>query len=60
LRGIDRARDILAANTLRFAQDFAASNALLWGARGIDKSALVKAVHATINARLAGSPGLSR
>lgn len=55
LRGIDRARDTLLANTERFAQGFAANNALLWGARGMGKSALVKAVHATINARLAGS-----
>ena len=56
LRGIDRARDILLANTERFAQGFAANNALLWGARGMGKSALIKAAHATINARLAGSP----
>ncbi len=40
----------------RFAQGFAANNALLWGARGMGKSALIKAVHATINQRLAGSP----
>ncbi|MGH6839723.1 MAG: ATP-binding protein [Methylocella sp.] len=53
LRGIGRARDTLLANTERFAQGFAANNALLWGARGMGKSALVKAVHATINARLA-------
>ncbi|MDQ6703851.1 MAG: ATP-binding protein [Pseudomonadota bacterium] len=56
LRGIDQARDILIGNTLRFAQGFAANNALLWGARGMGKSALIKAVHATINARLAASP----
>ena len=56
LRGIDQARDILLGNTLRFAQNFAANNALLWGARGMGKSALIKAVHATINARLAASP----
>ncbi len=52
LRGIDQARDILLGNTERFAQGFAANNALLWGARGMGKSALIKAVHATINARL--------
>jgi predicted AAA+ superfamily ATPase len=57
LRGIDQPRDTLLANTERFAQNFAANNALLWGARGMGKSALIKAVHATINARLAGSPG---
>ncbi|MGH6836472.1 MAG: ATP-binding protein [Methylocella sp.] len=56
LRGIGQARDTLLANTERFAQGFAANNALLWGARGMGKSALVKAVHATINARLAASP----
>jgi predicted AAA+ superfamily ATPase/DNA-binding XRE family transcriptional regulator len=57
LRGIDHARDTLLANTERFAQNFAANNALLWGARGMGKSALIKAVHASINAQLAGSPG---
>jgi uncharacterized protein len=58
LRGIDQARDTLLANTERFARGFAANNALLWGARGMGKSALVKAVHASINARLAGSQTL--
>ncbi len=57
LRGIDRVRDILAENTERFARGFAANNALLWGTRGMGKSSLVKAVHAEINARLAGTPG---
>jgi predicted AAA+ superfamily ATPase len=56
LRGIDQARDTLLGNTERFAQGFAANNALLWGARGMGKSALIKAAHATINARLAASP----
>lgn len=58
LRGIDQARDILLANTERFARGFPANNALLWGARGMGKSALVKAAHAAINTRLAGSPVL--
>jgi predicted AAA+ superfamily ATPase len=57
LRGIDRVRDTLLANTERFAHGFAANNALLWGARGMGKSALVKSAHATVNARLAYSPG---
>jgi len=57
LRGIDRLRDILADNTERFAKGFAANNALLWGARGMGKSSLVKAAHADVNARLAASPG---
>jgi predicted AAA+ superfamily ATPase len=49
LRGIDRVRDILAENTTRFARGLPANNALLWGARGMGKSSLVKAVHAEIN-----------
>ncbi|TGE01916.1 ATP-binding protein [Methylobacterium nonmethylotrophicum] len=51
LRGIDRMRDILFDNTERFARFLPANNALLWGARGMGKSSLVKAVHAAINAR---------
>ncbi len=46
LVGIDRARDTLLANTLRFARGFPANNVLLWGARGMGKSSLVKAAHA--------------
>ncbi|KGJ21969.1 ATP-binding protein [Paracoccus panacisoli] len=46
LVAIDRARDTLLANTLQFARGHAANNALLWGARGMGKSSLVKAVHA--------------
>jgi len=49
LKGIDRVRDILSDNTMKFANGFAANNALLWGARGMGKSSLVKAVHAAIN-----------
>lgn len=49
LRGIDRVRDILIENTARFANGLPANNALLWGARGMGKSSLVKAAHATIN-----------
>ncbi|GAK70702.1 hypothetical protein RRU01S_13_00400 [Agrobacterium rubi TR3 = NBRC 13261] len=45
IRGVDHVRDILHDNTLRFAQGFAANNVLLWGARGMGKSSLVKAVH---------------
>ncbi|AOZ69020.1 AAA family ATPase [Rhodobacter xanthinilyticus] len=51
LRGIDRARDTLLANTLQFARGYAANNALLWGARGMGKSSLVKAVHAEVLAQ---------
>ena len=48
LRGIDRVRDILLANTERFAAGLPANNVLLWGARGTGKSALVKATHAAV------------
>ncbi|TCR62164.1 ATP-binding protein [Bosea sp. BK604] len=54
LRGVDRVRDILAENTERFARDLPANNVLLWGARGMGKSSLVKSVHADTNKRLAG------
>jgi uncharacterized protein len=50
LKGIDRVRDMLLENTERFARGLPANNALLWGARGMGKSSLVKAVHATVNA----------
>jgi predicted AAA+ superfamily ATPase len=50
LKGIDRMRDILIENTERFAKGLPANNALLWGARGMGKSSLVKAAHATVNA----------
>ena len=49
LKGIDRMRDILIENTERFANGLPANNALLWGARGMGKSSLVKAAHASIN-----------
>ena len=45
LVGIERSRDTLLENTRRFAEGAAANNALLWGARGMGKSSLVKAVH---------------
>jgi len=50
LVGIDRARDTLLANTRRFAEGVVANNALLWGARGMGKSSLVKAVHGELEA----------
>jgi predicted AAA+ superfamily ATPase len=50
LKGIDRVRDMLIENTDRFARRLPANNALLWGARGMGKSSLVKAVHASVNA----------
>ncbi|HSR77705.1 MAG TPA: ATP-binding protein [Xanthobacteraceae bacterium] len=57
LKGIDRMRDILIENTDRFARGLPANNALLWGARGMGKSSLVKAVHASINAQLGAKAG---
>ncbi|MEO1490962.1 MAG: ATP-binding protein [Pseudomonadota bacterium] len=50
LVGIDRASDTLLENTRRFAKGFPANNALLWGARGMGKSSLVKAAHAAVSA----------
>ncbi|WP_071673679.1 ATP-binding protein [Nioella nitratireducens] len=50
LLGINRARDILIDNTRQFAAGLPANNALLWGSRGMGKSSLVKAVHATVQA----------
>jgi len=54
LQGVERVRDILLENTRRFATGLPANNVLLWGARGMGKSSLVKAVHAEVNA---GTPG---
>ncbi len=48
LVGIDRARDTLLANTRQFAKGLPANNVLLWGARGMGKSSLVKAVHGVV------------
>src|SRR6202163_1391996 len=49
LKAIEQVRDILIENTERFADGLPANNALLWGARGMGKSSLVKAAHASIN-----------
>jgi len=54
LRGIERARDTLMANTRQFAAGLPANNALLWGARGMGKSSLVKAVHGALAEEFAG------
>ncbi len=48
LVGVDRARDTLLANSTQFAKGLPANNALLWGARGMGKSSLVKAVHGAL------------
>jgi predicted AAA+ superfamily ATPase len=49
LKGVDRQKSILVENTLRFARGLPANNAMLWGARGMGKSSLVKATHAIAN-----------
>ncbi|HEU0161183.1 MAG TPA: ATP-binding protein [Rhizomicrobium sp.] len=49
LKGIEPQRETLLANTRRFAEGLPANNALLWGARGMGKSSLVKAVHEEVN-----------
>jgi len=51
LVGVNRSRDTLLANTTHFARGLPANNALLWGARGMGKSSLVKAVHAAVRAQ---------
>lgn len=59
LKGVDRMRDTLVENTERFAKRLPANNALLWGARGMGKSSLVKAAHATVNKMLGKGGGTS-
>jgi predicted AAA+ superfamily ATPase len=59
LRGVDFLRDQLLGNTERFARGLPANNVLLWGARGMGKSSLVKAAHADVNDRLGGTPGFN-
>src|SRR5262249_49713698 len=58
LKGIDRMRALLVENTERFARGLPANNALLWGARGMGKSSLVKAAHAAVNATLGADASL--
>jgi predicted AAA+ superfamily ATPase len=57
LKGVDRVRDILVDNTERFARGLPANNVLLWGARGMGKSSLVKAAQAEVNREPAKLPG---
>jgi predicted AAA+ superfamily ATPase len=58
LQGVEHQRDLLVANTLRFAAGHPANNAMLWGARGMGKSSLVKAAHAAALAKYPGSLAL--
>jgi hypothetical protein len=54
LQGVELQKQILLDNTLRFARGLPANNAMLWGARGMGKSSLVKAVHAVANVQEPG------
>src|SRR3984885_2197938 len=58
LQGGERQKQILLDNTLRFAHGLPANNAMLWGARGMGKSSLVKAVHAEATRRIPGCMAL--
>jgi uncharacterized protein len=60
LRGIDRQRETLLANTRRFAKGLPANNALLWGSRGTGKSSLIKAVHKAVNDELSAKEPKTR
>jgi len=55
IKGVERQKQIVLENTLRFARGLPANNAMLWGARGMGKSSLVKAAHAEANAQMPGS-----
>lgn len=57
LKGVDRMSETLLANTERFAKGLPANNALLWGARGMGKSSLVKAAHAEVAEKLSNGSG---
>jgi hypothetical protein len=59
LKGIEPVRDTLHENTRRFARGLPANNALLWGARGMGKSSLIKAVHADLNKDLSPAERLA-
>jgi uncharacterized protein len=58
IRGVDRQKEAMLENTTRFARGLPANNAMLWGARGMGKSSLVKAAHAAVNAGLGKDAGL--
>ncbi|WP_159350785.1 ATP-binding protein [Roseomonas harenae] len=58
LQGVEQQKGLLLENTLRFARGLPANNAMLWGARGMGKSSLVKAAHARANAEIPGSLAL--
>jgi predicted AAA+ superfamily ATPase len=58
LQGIDGQKALILENTRRFALGLPANNAMLWGARGMGKSSMVKAVHAAVNAAYGGALAL--
>ncbi|WP_043835783.1 ATP-binding protein [Muricoccus aerilatus] len=58
LQGVEQQKRLLLENTLRFARGLPANNAMLWGARGMGKSSLVKAAHAQANEEIKGSLAL--
>lgn len=58
LKGVERQKQILLDNTRRFAQGFPANNAMLWGARGMGKSSIVKAIHAVVAREVGNSLAL--
>lgn len=58
LKGVERQKQILLDNTIRFARGLPANNAMLWGSRGMGKSSLVKAAHAAANREIPGSLAL--
>ena len=58
LQGVESQKALLLENTLRFARGLPANNAMLWGARGMGKSSLVKAAHGRANAERPGSLAL--
>jgi predicted AAA+ superfamily ATPase len=58
LVGVARQKQLILDNTLQFASGRPANNAMLWGARGMGKSSLVKAAHAEANRRMPGSLAL--
>ena len=60
LQGIERQKSLLMENTWRFAAGLPANNAMLWGARGMGKSSLVKAAHQAAIARATITPGMGR
>ena len=58
LQGVTAQKEVLLENTQRFAAGLPANNAMLWGARGMGKSSLVKAVHAEVNREAPGALAL--